>query len=584
MTIITPKQATIPTIIMVPSLEEKPWPSLGPALIRWMEKNLVFGPGDLRGEKLKLSPERKALLCRMYEVYPQGHPKEGRRRFRRVAISVRKGVGKTEFGAIIAAAELSLTAPVRCIGFNAKGQPIGGPVRDAYIPMVAVTEEQSDELAFGALRVIIDLSPIADQFDVGLERIMRKDGSGKAVALANAPDARDGARTTFSLADETHRWTRPALKAAHRTMLANLPKRRKADPWALEVTTAPAPGERSVAEDTMEYAQAIFDGRLGDAEGNFFFFHRQASDAHDLSTVEGRRDAVIEASGPDAEWSDIDGIVAQWDDPTQDKAYLRRVWLNQLVRASDKAFDIIVFKRRTRVGYVVKEGAQIGLGFDGAVSEDAASIVATELVTGFQWMPGLWEKPYKATDWRVPEERVDETVADMFNRFAVWRFYCDPWYWENQVANWTGRYNDERVVRWPTNKWAKMASAVRAFNNAMQDDPRVIAGRPGYNSVEVEGKIVLVPTTIQVTPDVTRLTHDGNEALTRHVSNAYRMYLKTRDERGEFEWVIQKERPDSALKIDAAMAAILSWEVRRDAVAAGIIHAEVETNFKVEWF
>src|SRR5690606_3525133 len=131
--------------------------------------------------------------------------------------------------------------PVRCIGWE-NGEPIGGPVRDPYIPLVAYTEEQSDELAYGALKAILERSPIADQFDIGLERIMRKGGDGKAVSLSGSPNARDGARTTFQVADETHWWTLPKLKAAHQTMLANLPKRRLADAWAIEVTTAFEPG------------------------------------------------------------------------------------------------------------------------------------------------------------------------------------------------------------------------------------------------------------------------------------------------------------------------------------------------------
>jgi hypothetical protein len=135
------------------------------------------------------------------------------------------------------------------------GEPIGGPVTDPYIPLVAYTEEQSEDLAYGALRVILELSDVADDFDIGLERILRKRGGGKAVALASAPDARDGARTTFQHFDETHRFTLPRLVRAHQAMLANIPKRKLADAWSLETTTAPEPGTGSVAEATMEYAR-----------------------------------------------------------------------------------------------------------------------------------------------------------------------------------------------------------------------------------------------------------------------------------------------------------------------------------------
>ena len=131
---------------------------------------------------------------------------------------------------------------MRTVGWTRDGDPIGGPVTDPYIPLVAYTEEQSDELAYGALLAILQESPLRDDFDLGLERIMRRAGDGKAVSLSSSPSARDGARTTFQVCDETHWWTLPRLKQAHQTMLANLPKRKAADAWMLEITTAPEPG------------------------------------------------------------------------------------------------------------------------------------------------------------------------------------------------------------------------------------------------------------------------------------------------------------------------------------------------------
>src|SRR6185436_11374793 len=110
---------------------------------------------------------------------------------------------------------------------------------------------------------------------------MRIRGDGKAVSMAGAPNARDGARTTFQVCDETHWWTLERLKRAHQTMLANVPKRKIADAWTLETTTAPEPGSGSIAEATMEYAQAVDSGFVKDER--LFFFHRQASDDHDLT-------------------------------------------------------------------------------------------------------------------------------------------------------------------------------------------------------------------------------------------------------------------------------------------------------------
>jgi phage terminase large subunit-like protein len=525
------------SVLMVPQDEEY-WPSLGPLVCEWIEANLVFGPGDLRGEPAVLDEEKRGLIYRAYEIYPEDHPSAGRRRFKRVAFSLAKGLAKTEMAAWIAAAELHPEAPVRCVGWS-NGEPIGGAVTDPYIPLVAYTEEQSDELAYGALKAIIEESRIAEDFDIGLERIMRIRGDGKAVSLSGSPNARDGARTTFQIADETHWWTLEKLKRAHQTMLANLPKRKIADSWALEVTTAYEPGSGSVAENTMEYARAVHEGRAADSK--LFFFHRQADEVHDLDTEEGARAAVIEASGPAASWRDIDGIVELWRDPTTDRRYWERVWCNRPVQASRKAFDLPAFKELAKA-VPVPEGSLIVLGFDGAQFRDATALVATHVPTGHQWLAGAGECPYGAQDWQVPADEVDACVDDLFNRFNVWRMYADPPYWQSWLATWQGRYGDEKVIEWWTNRRRQMAAALESYDTAIREKS---------------------------------FSHDGNDVLTRHVGNAHRHDMPQRDEENRPLWIIRKERSDSPLKIDAAMAAILSWEARKDAIAAGVLEQRV---------
>lgn len=526
------------SVLTVPDLGNKRdrYPTLGGQVCDFIEDYLVHGPGDLRGEPVILDPEKRALIHRMYEVYPRDHAEAGRRRFRRCALSLRKGSAKTELAALIAAVELHPEGPVRCDGWDAKGRPVGRGVVDPYIPLVAYTEEQSDELAYGALLVILQYSRVADDFDIGQTRIMRIGGDGKAVSLSSSPDSRDGARTTFQVFDETHRFTLPRLKQAHRTMLANLPKRKLADAWALEVTTAPSPGEGSVAEDTMDYARQVAGGAVEDTS-RLFFFHRQASDKHDLTTKAGLKAAVLEASGPVAEWSDVNGIVEQWDDPTADKAYLERVWLNRIVRASERAFDVVQWKTLADPDYLPPNRAVITVGFDGARWHDSTAIVCTEVLTGFQWLAGLWERPENVQEWEVDQLAVDNVMREVFMRWDVWRLYADPPYWEEAVSAWAGKYGEERVVEWWTNRWKNIAYAIRGYNNAINSRA---------------------------------IVHDGNPHLTRHIGNAVRRVLTIRDDEDKPLWVIYKERPDSPHKIDAAMAGILSWEARTDAIAAGV--------------
>jgi len=525
-------------LLMVPE-DLTPYPSLGEQLCDFIEKNMVFGPGDLRGKPLELDDERRLLIWRLYEVFPKSHEKAGRRRFKRAAISLPKGLGKTELAAIIAACELHPEAPVRCVGWTKGGEPIGGGVTDPYIPMVAYTQEQSDELAFSALRVMLEQSYLKDDFDIGLERILRKRGDGRAEALSSNPNARDGARTTFAVLDETHRWVLPRQKHAHTVMQTNIPKRKIADGWMLEVTTAPEPGAGSVAEGTMDYARAVLDGRVTDS--NLFFFHRQASDAHDLTTHDGRIAALEEASGAAVSWRDIDGIESLWRDPNADVSYLERVYCNRLVKGSTQAFDIERWKALANTPLEIRSHEPVTLGFDGSQSKDSTALIGTHVATGYQWVVGLWERPtdpVQAENWKVPSAEVDETVAQAFKQFQVFRLYADPPYWRDWVSKWTGQYGEDRVHEWYTNRPRAMAAALEGFHTAITDGS---------------------------------VTHDGNADLTRHLGNSRRMNLSQVDEQGRPLWVIQKERPDSPHKIDAAMAAVLSWEARTDAIAAGAL-------------
>ena len=529
-------------LFIVPSTDSKAWPTLGPAVVEFIETNLVHGPGDLLGQPMRLDDEKRALVYRMYEVYPRGHRLAGRRRYKRCAISVRKGSAKTEFGAVVAICELHPDAPVRCVEWDSRGRPVGDGLVDPYIPMVAYTEEQSEGLAYHALKTILEHCDLGADFDIGLERVMRLGGDGRAEALASSPNSTDGARTTFQLFDETHRFTLPRLKRAHQTMLANIPKRKAADAWSLEITTAPAPGEGSVAEATFEYARAVAARNGRAKEAGLFFFHRQASDdRHKLTTKRGLRAAVIEASGPVAAWSDVDTIVAQWDDPGADKAYLRRVWLNQLVKAQERAFNADAFKR-LRTDRKLEPGARVTLGFDGARYHDSVGVVATEIETGHQVVLGAWERPATLAleaDWEVPAAEVEQTVAGAFESYRVWRMYADPPYWETNVATWAGTYGEKVVLAWPTNRYRKMADAVRGYVNALEAQ---------------------------------ELSHDGAEVLVRHVGNCHKRTLPgIRDDKGMPMWVIQKERHDSPHKIDLAMCSVLSWEARRDALKAGIL-------------
>lgn len=552
--------------LIVPPVEtdgDLGWPTLGPWVCDWIEGNLVFGPGDLRGDRAVLDNDKRALIYRIYQVFPEDHQYAGRRRFKQCTIELAKGLAKTELGAWISAAELHPAAPVRCIGWTLEGgayAPAGGPVKDPYIPLVAYTEEQTEELGYGALYAILSDSGcgVADDFDVGLERITRADGTGRAVALAGSPNARDGARTTFQWFDEPHRMFSPMLKRARTTMLANIPKRIAADAWTLDTTTRHDPGEQSVHQDTYETAQLIKSGQASDP--TLFFFSRYGTRKRELETLikrnnaldarEGERleamltEALAEAAGSAASWRDFRSIVSMFRSPKADRAYLCRTYLNWTMRGAGRAFDVDAIRTKLVRMEPVPRGRPIAVGFDGSRRRDATGFVCTDLETGWQWAPAVWERPADAPpDWEVPRSEVDAVAQELFADYVVAWLAADPEWWDETVGGWAGTHNRRgrggNVVHEAyTNQPKAMGLMVRAYSHAIDGGEVTFGG-------------------------------DLLEKHMTHMGNAHREYVPHYAEDGDQLFVIKKERRDSPLVIDLAMCGVLSWSARLKALADG---------------
>jgi hypothetical protein len=539
-------------VLIVPPLDDEPWPTLGPQVCDFIEDRAVFGPGSLMGQPAKLDDEKRAAIYRMYEVYPRDHEFAGRRRFKRAGLSWRKGLAKTEFGAWVSYTELHPEAEVRFDGWDAHGNPVGRPVVFPYIPMMAVTEEQVSELAYGVLLYIVQEGPDADLFDAGLDRIIRLDENGKpggrAVPVANAPGSRDGALTTFQYFDEPHRLYLPNHLKAYETMMANLEKRVLEDPWALSTSTAGQPGQGSIEENTYKGAQEIAKGDV--EEPDLFYFHRDSSGNHDLSTMEGRIAAIKEATGPVGEYGtgQFRGIAKQWDRKGADKAYLERVWLNRWRKSTSQAFDLEQWKRSSRVrknripglnraNQRIPKGAFVAGGFDGARFRDATALVITDIKTGLQELVGLWERPPDTEDWEVPENEVTELLDQVMKDYEVWKVYCDPPHWTETVGAWSVKYPDQ-IEEWWTAQPKRMAYAIREYVEALD------SGSIGHSDA-----------------------HPNDDDFLRHIGNAGRKDLRMRDDEDNPLWVMAKQEIEQ--KFDAAMAATLSGKAALDARKAG---------------
>jgi hypothetical protein len=554
---------------IVPPLEgDGEWPSLGSQVGEWQEANLGFGPGDLLGQPYKLDDEDWAFNERMYQVYPPQHSGPcrfamgrceigricGRRRFDTAVIMLRKGSKKSERLASIGAAELAEDGPVRCDGFRREGGvwvPVGRPVTSPFVFILAFAKEQAEDTSWDAMRAMISRGAGADKFDVWEDKIVRRGGDGEAKALATAPDSRDGGKTTFQGKEEGHRWTFPRQREAHQTTRANLSKRPIAEPWELHATTAYAPGEASVIETIHDAARKL----SGEAArtSRLFFFYRWADDKLKIRNDDGGFDvpvllkAIDQASGPVIRrWSEAEPIAQrEFLGVDSDTNYAERVWLNRIHRSSSQAFNVELFKKLGEGERpVIEDGAVIVVAWHGARYADAAGFVATDVLSGYQWIPefedgsqACWEQPADRPDgWEVPEDEVEAAAAAIMGGLNVWGLYVNPAGWESVAARWAATYGDEVVKAWWTNRWTEVSRATRAYQAAIASSG---------------------------------LTHSGAPELVRAIGAAHRFYLTTRDEDGKPIWVIRKERADSPHPVNLAHAALMSWQARLDALKAG---------------
>lgn len=518
--------------LIVPDPNEAPWPTLGPQVCAFIEDNLVHGPGDVRGHPVEMHDELRAFLWRAYEVFPHGHPLAGRRRFKRVALFRRKGWAKTECLAFVAICEVDPTSPVRTIAWRKattddvslgyeRGSmvPVGGPVGSPYIPLVATTEEQSDDLAYAAVKAILEECELGNSYDIGLDRISPRDAPGKITSLAAAPSARDGALTSFQGFDEPHLFVSDRLIRAHSTMLRNVPKRKEADAWSMYASTMYEPGEGSVAEALHDYALDIARGLVKDA--SLYFDHRQAALVHDLSRRSGLLAAIEEASGDAFAFADTASIAAEYLDPTQSRSEFRRYWLNQRVKGEKRwiapeAYEPLVKPRRR-----VKPGTKIVLAFDGSYSRDSTALVGCTIEEHpHVWVEGVWERPRSAAigAWRTPRGEVLAAVARAMDHFDVVELAPDPHGWNHEIEGWEDEFG-EVVVVFNTNEPSLMGPASDLFLNGAREAD---------------------------------FTLDGHEAMRRHLGNCI-----GKDRRGYL--VPVKASPDSPDKIDVAVAAVVAY-------------------------
>lgn len=526
-------------------------PTLGWVAIDWITAFLA-APDRSEYEPFVPYPEQEDFILRFYEL----DPVTGRRRRRRGVISRSRGWGKSPFlGALCC---LEGLGPVVPDGWDADGQPVGKPwaaVRTPLVQVVAVSEAQTKNI-WGPLLEMLQ-GPVIDAYP-GLEPLdtFVNLPTGRMEPITSSARSTKGNRPVFAALDQTEEWVRSNGGLDLFQKVKN--NTAKVGGSFVESPNAFTPGEGSVAENSAAFWAAIQEGRARD--DGLYYDHREAPGDTELaereSLVAGLRVAYGDSSGhPDGcvihdppcppGHVDLDHLVATIWDPTSDVQESRADFLNQITHAADSWLSRPEWMARAVRGVVVSGDEPVTLGFDGSRKRrrgvtDATALVACRVSDGHVFLVEAWEQPDDASgdDWQVPADVVDAVVRETFDRFTVVGLYADPPGWETWVAGWEAAFPKRLRVRatrehpceWWTNRPAVMAQALEQFHGAVIDG---------------------------------EMTHSGSSVLTRHVLNARR-----RASRGGLQ--IAKEHPDSARKIDAAVAATLAWTARVDALAAGV--------------
>jgi hypothetical protein len=433
--------------------------------------------------------------------------------------------GKGPLAAAVVSAEAA--GPVKFAGWDAAGEPVGMPWATPHIQITACSEDQTAN-TWRALQPMLELGPLREWIpDSGLTRV-NLPGGGLIEPVTASARSRLGQRISFAVQDQTESWVRTNngwwLADNQRRNLAGMGGR------FLETCNAPDPVEQSVADRTPKEPGVFID----DADGGAGSIRNKAERRKVMRKVYG--DALKERGG----WVDLDRIDAEVEALLEhDAAQAERFFLNRKLASEGAAFDYEKFATKVRPRRVAEQEI-VALGVDGARHKDAVAVIATHVKSGYQWPVIIIERPPHAPeDYEHDFDAVDKAVSEIFERYVVWRCYCDDQYIQPLVEKWQNKYGERRVVVWHTNRPRPIAWAVRNYEIAIASGD---------------------------------FEWDGNPTFAAHVRNSRVRMLTVLDDTERPMHTITKDTIISPRKIDAAMAGVLSWEARSDCVSAGAVY------------
>ncbi|WKW86005.1 terminase large subunit [Gordonia Phage JonJames] len=356
----------------------------------------------------------------------------------------------------------------------------------------------------------------------------------------------------------THLWKTNELHNLYKTLGRNLLKRRREGTFFLETSTMFGIGEGSVAEQAYESVKTIREGKFKGRISQLFDHRYGQIDAEDLDDPEKVRAALTESYAEALEWNDLESMVDTAMDLRlgADITSTFRYFFNDAWGAIDSWLASYQWNQCGSEGYdddyiepePIQKGDVITLGFDGSRKRergitDSTALIACRVRDGLVFPIEIWEQPLgwnKDYGWEAPMAEVQAKVKQAFATFRVVAFYADPAYWVDTVSGWEAKYGSSLKVKasqkHPCEYWMTGGVAKRTVATIDKAEEAILNRE---------------------------LKHFDDPRLTTHVLNCRRKETTAGRQLG-------KETPNSPKKIDAAIAMILAWQARLDAVAAGV--------------
>lgn len=521
------------------------WPTLGLLIYEWVYAHCIVPDGFDKGRPFEMYRWQTWCTCNHYRVKPDATAgqKAAAFHYRRSQVVGPQKSGKGPWSATIIATEAVGPAlfdgwagtddgyvcadhGCRC-GFEyayEPGEPMGKPWATPLIQLLATSEDQTDNV-YMPLQSMIRNGPLSDMMRVG-EQFIRLPNDGRIDVVTSNATSRLGNPITFALQDETGLYT-PQNKM---TKVAETQRRGLAGMGgrAIETTNAPDPSEDSTANRTKRSKRP-----------DLFVFHRKP--APDLSFKAKRDRAKILRyvyEGCDhVDLADIEAEAAELieHDPPQ----AERFYGNIEVAGGGRAVDPFEWANRavpkgpdgSWTDGKPPAGTEIGLGFDGSISDDATMLRGCTR-DGWSFIVGKWIRPQgpKGRGWRVPRLQVDQAVRDAFATWQVGRMLCDPPKWHTEIEGWAEEFGDETVLFFDTNSDRRMGPAVDRWTTGIATGAH---------------------------------THDDDPDTTSHVLAAHRRKARANAPDDDNRTLYTLVKGDDGSKIDGAVADVLAFEAAK---------------------